>query len=817
MPSSRRAFPALAALVSVVMVFAGVVVGSADDVSATELSSELTAHDVAGLVVPSEGADHTRPVPDAAALEARPDQAAVQQGAQAAVAAVPGNDKFANAATVVSVPFSISNAPYFGATLEVGEPTECRTTDPDGSSYFTPVTDSIWYKYTSPLRQTLHFTARVGDKPWVVNAYAAAPLSQLHRLGCDEEEFGDTNAIQALAGGTYYFQVGVGTNVYSEQINHAEPDDFASLTITSSAPVDGVSATAPLTFPAIPATVTGYDDGSDITWFSGCDDQQPSDPELGTWYRYTATASQLLDVDTQSAENDANVIVYNTDGTKPTSAIACDGSTSSSEPSTSRTTFSAVAGKTYLFQVGSNWPYAGNFTLTITPAGTLVTGTPTITGTATAGSTLTVNPGVWAPQPVTLTYQWNRNAVPISGATKATYVPVSADGGTTITVTVTGKRTEYAPASRTSSGKTVGQPLLTLMPTPTISGATTVGSTLTANSGTWDSGVTLSYQWKKNGGTYISGATSKTYVLKASDAGATLTVSVTGTKSGYSPATKTSATTAAITNGAVITGPTPTITGTAAVGQKLTAVPGTWTPAPVTLAYQWKRGGAAISGATASTYSLVAADSGAAITVTVTGTKTGYTAVTKTSAAVTVSPALQTLMPTPTITGTTTAGGTLTANPGTWDAGTTLAYQWKKNGGTYISGATSKTYVLKGADAGATITVSVTSTKPGYSPATKTSATTAKIANGTLTGANPTIAGTAKVGQILTAKPGTWGPSPVTLNYQWFRGTTAISGATAATYKLVTADKGKTITVKVTGTKTGYTGLTKQSPSVKPG
>ncbi|MCJ1685419.1 hypothetical protein MT350_19875, partial [Rathayibacter sp. VKM Ac-2928] len=109
------------------------------------------------------------------------------------------------------------------------------------------------------------------------------------------------------------------------------------------------------------------------------------------------------------------------------------------------------------------------------------------------------------------------------------------------------------------------------MPTPTITGSTTVGSTLTANPGTWDSGVTLSYQWKKNNGVYISGATAKTYVLKASDAGATLTVSVTGTKSGYSPATKTSATTAAVANGAVITGATPTITGTATVGQKLTA------------------------------------------------------------------------------------------------------------------------------------------------------------------------------------------------------------------------------------------------------
>jgi len=46
----------------------------------------------------------------------------------------------------------------------------------------------------------------------------------------------------------------------------------------------------------------------------------------------------------------------------------------------------------------------------------------------------------------------------------------------------------------------------------------------------------------------------------------------------------------------------PAITGTARVGAKLSAVPGTWTPAPEAYAYQWKADGLAISGATASTY-----------------------------------------------------------------------------------------------------------------------------------------------------------------------------------------------------------------------
>ena len=55
-----------------------------------------------------------------------------------------------------------------------------------------------------------------------------------------------------------------------------------------------------------------------------------------------------------------------------------------------------------------------------------------------------------------------------------------------------------------------------------------------------------------------------------------------------------------------------------------------------TLSYQWKRGGTAISGATSATYKTVSADAGKAITVTVTGTKAGYTTLSKTSAAKTV-------------------------------------------------------------------------------------------------------------------------------------------------------------------------------------
>lgn len=65
----------------------------------------------------------------------------------------------------------------------------------------------------------------------------------------------------------------------------------------------------------------------------------------------------------------------------------------------------------------------------------------------------------------------------------------------------------------------------------------------------------------------------------------------------------------------------PTIGGTVTVGQTLTAANGTWTgAATITYAYQWLRDGAAISGATAGTYVLAAADQTHKVSVRVTAT-----------------------------------------------------------------------------------------------------------------------------------------------------------------------------------------------------
>ncbi|MBK7819843.1 MAG: Ig-like domain repeat protein [Tessaracoccus sp.] len=78
----------------------------------------------------------------------------------------------------------------------------------------------------------------------------------------------------------------------------------------------------------------------------------------------------------------------------------------------------------------------------------------------------------------------------------------------------------------------------------------------------------------------------------------------------------------------------------------------------------------------------------------------------------------------------------------------------------------------------------------------------------------PTISGTKKVGKTLKATVKTWQPTKVTVKYQWLRDGKAISKATTSSYKLTKADAGKKVSVKVTGSKSGYTTVSKTSKTV---
>jgi hypothetical protein len=64
----------------------------------------------------------------------------------------------------------------------------------------------------------------------------------------------------------------------------------------------------------------------------------------------------------------------------------------------------------------------------------------------------------------------------------------------------------------------------------------------------------------------------------------------------------------------------------------------------------------------------------------------------------------------------------------------------------------------------------------------------------------PSIDGTPAVGQTLKVDRGRWSPDSVTYSFQWLRGATAIAGATRDRYVPVPADRGTTLSVRVTVT-----------------
>ena len=384
---------------------------------------------------------------------------------------------------------------------------------------------------------------------------------------------------------------------------------------------------------------------------------------------------------------------------------------------------------------------------------------------------------------------------------------------------------------------------------PGITGTAQVGQTLTATVGDiadveglpdpFLTDADTSFQWIRvdGGDSDILGATASTYTLVGADQGKTIKVEVSfKDNDGYAEGPRTSAATAAVRAAAVTNRPAtgaPAITGTAQVGQMLTAVTTGIMDADgltnVSYTYQWilvdtDSTEADILGATASSYTLVGADQGKTIRVKVSfEDDDGYAEGPVTSAATAAVRAANTLATgAPAITGTAQVGQTLTADTsGIMDAnGLTgsYTYQWilvdTDSTEADILGATASSYTLVGADQGKTIKVKVSFTDDARNPETLTSAATAAVseAPNTLAMGAPGITGTAQVGQTLTATVGDIAdveglPDPFLMDadtsFQWIRvdgGDSDISGARASSYTLMGADQGKTIKVKVSFT-----------------
>ena len=470
---------------------------------------------------------------------------------------------------------------------------------------------------------------------------------------------------------------------------------------------------------------------------------------------------------------------------------AISGATSASYTTPAETTSDNGAQFTVLVSnsAGSVTSNAATLTLNPAPVAPSITTQPT-SQTITAGQTVTFS--VTASGTAPLSYQWQKNSTAISGATSASYTTpaeTTSDTGAQFTVVV----------SNSAGSVTSNAASLTVNPAPVAPSITTQPSSQTVTAGqtatfsvTASGTAPLSYQWQKNS-TTISGATSSAYTTPAttpSDSGALFTVTVSN-----SVGTVTS-------NAATLTvNPTPVVPSittqptsqTVTAGQTATfSVTATGT-AP--LSYQWQKNGAAISGATSSSYTTPAettSDNGAQFTVVVSNS---VGSLTSSAATLTVNPAPVAPSITTQPTGqTVTAGQTATFSV-TATGTAPLSYQWQKNA-TAISGATSSVYTTAAttaSDSGALFTVTVSN-----------SAGTVTSNAATLTVNVPPSITTQPAGQTVTAgQTATFsvtasGTAP--LSYQWQKNGAAISGATSASYTTpteTTSDTGAQFTVVV--------------------
>ena len=379
---------------------------------------------------------------------------------------------------------------------------------------------------------------------------------------------------------------------------------------------------------------------------------------------------------------------------------------------------------------------------------------------------------------------------------------------------------------------------------PTITGTARVGETLTAvTSGIADENgldnATFSYKWIANDGitdTEIVGATDISYALSGSDLGKTVKVRVSFTDDAGHQENLTSQPIGPVDHGVSEqrsnNSPTgaPTITGTAQVGETLTADTSEIADGDgledATFSYQWIAGDLDISGATDSTYTLVLAEQGSAIKVRVSFTDDAGNEETLTSEATSAVKARPNRPATgvPTITGTAQVGETLTIDTSDisdedgidkalfnyhWlaDGEVVSNYVWLVNvddvdeSNRYTLGTT---YTLMEADEGKTIKVRVNFTDDAGNEESVTSAATSTVeaAPNTPATGSPTIAGTAQVGETLTAGVSGIadddGLENASFSYQWLADDTAITGATEQTYSLDDTEEGKVIKVRVT-------------------
>ncbi len=407
---------------------------------------------------------------------------------------------------------------------------------------------------------------------------------------------------------------------------------------------------------------------------------------------------------------------------------------------------------------------------------------PSITSQPTSRA---VNPGASTTLSVTasgaapLSYQWKKGDTSISGATASSYTIASvssSDAGdyTVVVSNSNGSVTSNVATLTINTAVTITQQPVDTAVNPGASFTLSVTATGTAP---------ITYQWKKDG-TTIAGATSATYTVAsaASSHAGSYTVVVTNPAGSV---TSSAVTVMVRTAPVILTHP---LTQGFNAGATISLSASASGSSPFT--YQWYKDNAAISGATASTYSIASAqasDAGAykVVVTNALGSATSNTATLTLNIPVTITqqPAGASVSTGASFTLSVVASGSAP-----------ITYQWKKDGAS-ITGATNASYTVASAAASNAGSYTVVVTNPAGS--VTSNAATISIGSSPTIVSHPLTQGF-NSGSSVSLTVSATGLAPFT--YQWYKNNTAISGATSSTYTIASAQASDAGSFKVTVT-----------------
>jgi len=249
---------------------------------------------------------------------------------------------------------------------------------------------------------------------------------------------------------------------------------------------------------------------------------------------------------------------------------------------------------------------------------------------------------------------------------------------------------------------------------PTITGDPAVGSPLTVNVGRWKPEPTFAVQWR-SGRKAVPGATGRSFTPTPEQLRTRLTVRVSATARGYRPGKAFTALTTRVARGTMTPTSTPTLSGTARVGEQLRISGGSGSPVPDSREIRWYADGELLAGATGDRLTLTPGLRGKKISVAVVLRREAYRPLRlDTGQTRGIAPGRMEITEPFTLTGRTRYGRLLTVEPGAVSpADATARYTWLRDGAP-IAGARDATYRLGAADVGHEVSVRVELRREGY-------------------------------------------------------------------------------------------------------